>query len=54
MSEDGKEAFETVAPDWWLNRMNEIWLRVWRVIGEDAVTDEDRRDARGDVRKRDD
>lgn len=51
MTEDGKEDFESVAPDWWLTRLNELWLRTWRIIGEDAVTDEDRRDAAGGDRR---
>jgi len=38
-----------IVPEHWMTVMNRLWLRVWRVIGEDAVTDEDRRDARGDV-----
>lgn len=43
-----------IQPTWWLGTLTKLWLLVWRIIGEEDVTDEDRRDARGDVRNGDD
>jgi hypothetical protein len=51
---DEEEGLPELHPTWWLSTFTELWLRVWKIIGEDAVTDEDRRDARWDARKRDD
>ncbi|HET6608859.1 MAG TPA: hypothetical protein VFG62_19445 [Rhodopila sp.] len=46
---NGKEDDE-LQPTWWITRMNELLCRTWRIIRDEAVTDDDRRDARGNVR----
>lgn len=54
MNEDGKEDFESVAPEHWLSWVSRLWLNAKRLLWEEHVTDEDRRDAHGNARCRED
>jgi hypothetical protein len=49
-----EEDFESVAPEHWISVMNRLLCRLWGIIRDEDVTDEDRRDARGGVRDGDD
>jgi hypothetical protein len=54
MTRDEDDDLPELQPLWWLSTMTELMLRLWGIIRDESVTDEDRRDARGDVRNGDD
>jgi hypothetical protein len=44
------EGLPGIQPTWWLGTLTRLWLLVWKIVTEEAVTDEDRRDANRDRR----
>jgi len=47
---NGKEEPTELQPPWCFTYLNGLWLKAKRLLWEEHATDEDRRDARGDVR----